>query len=67
MGEEQLLKSINKRLALLIKVNIQEELEGRSRSEQVELLEELDFRKKDIIEVLGISDNNYQTIKSRMD
>lgn len=63
---EEVLRSINKRLALLIKSVLSEELEGKSRSEQVRMLENMDFRDEDIMEVLGISQNNLSSIRSRM-
>lgn len=64
--DDNILSSINKRLALLIKVNISDELEGKNRGEQVKLLEELDFRDEDITEVLGITKKNLNTIRGRM-
>lgn len=64
---EELLESINKRLALLIKTNLADDLNGKTRAEQVELLEELDFRDEDITEVLGISNNNLRSIRARME
>lgn len=64
MTEEELLESINKRLALLIKANLADELEGKTRAEQVEFLEDMDYRDEDIIEVLGISKNHLGTIRS---
>lgn len=64
--EAELLESINKRLALLIKSNMSSELEGRTRAEQVQLLQDMDFRDEDIIEVLGITENHLSTIRSDM-
>lgn len=63
---EEMLESINKRLALLIKSVLIDELEGKSRTEQVQMLESMDFRDEDIIEVLGITKNNLNSIRSRM-
>lgn len=64
---EEILRSINKRLALLIKVTIGEQLEGKNRAEQVSILEDLDFRDEDIMEVLGITKNYLGTIRARME
>lgn len=64
---EELLGSINKRLALLIKAVLAEELEGKTRAEQVQYLEEMDYRDEDIIEVLGITENHLGTIRANMD
>lgn len=64
---EEVLNSINKRLALLIKSILTEELEGKSRTEQVQMLEDMDFRDEDITEVLGITRNNLNSIRSRME
>lgn len=66
MGEKELLESINKRLGLLIKVNLLEEFEDKTRAE-VEMLEDLDFRDEDIVEVLGITENHLGTIRSNME
>lgn len=63
---EELLESINKRMALLIKTNLSSEIEGMTRAEQVEFLEKLDFRDEDITEVLGITENHLGTIRSNM-
>ena len=63
---EDLLESVNKRLGLLIKVNMLDEFEGKTRAEQVKMLEKLDFRDEDIAEVLGISENYLTTVRSRM-
>lgn len=62
---EELLESINKRMALLIKANLTDKLEGKTRAEQVALLEEMDFRDEDITEVLGISQGHLRTVRSR--
>lgn len=67
MAEKEVLESINKRLGLLIKVNLLEDLEGLNRTEQVAKLEEMDFRDEDIVEVLGITNKNLSTIRGRMD
>lgn len=64
---EELLESINKRMALLIKANLSSDLEGMTRVQQVEFLEEMDFRDEDITEVLGITDNHLRTIRSNME
>lgn len=66
MKEDDLLRSINKRLALLIKVTILDDLEGKKRTDQVKALEAMDFRDEDIIEVLGITKDNLRTIRTRM-
>lgn len=66
MTNEELLESINKRLALLIKANLSDKLDGKTRKEQVKMLWDLDFRREDIQEVLGISDNNLHTTLSRL-
>lgn len=64
---EEVLESINKRLALLIKATLADELEGKTRAEQVTLLEGMDYRDEDIIEVLGITKNHLRTIRSSSD
>lgn len=64
---EEILESINKRLALLIKAVLADKLEGKTRAEQVSLLEDMDYRDEDIIEVLGISRNHLRSIRSRRD
>lgn len=64
---EEVLESINKRLALLIKANLSEDLEGKTRAEQVRFLEEMDYRDEDIIEVLGVTKNHLGTIRASME
>lgn len=64
---DETLQSINKRLALLIKSVLADKLEEMTRAEQVELLESMDFRDQDIIEVLGISSNHLGTIRADME
>lgn len=64
---DELLESINKRLALLIKATLADELEGKTRAEQVTFLEDMDYRDEDILEVLGISPGHLRKIRSRRD
>lgn len=64
---EEVLESINKRLALLIKAVLADQLEGKTRAEQVQLLEDMDYRDEDIIEVLGVTRNHLSTIRASME
>lgn len=67
MMTEELLESINHRLGLMLKTQLRDELSSKSRKEQVKELEDLDFRDKDIADVLGITENNLGTIRARME
>lgn len=61
---DEVLQSIDRRLMLLIKAILRQQLEGKTRAEQVTLLESMDVEDENIAEVLGISRANLRAIRS---